>query len=666
MISYLLNASNNPTADSEFRYVTTLLPANGTDGAINNIYIDSSDNNYTVTQSGTTTQSSFTPFSQPANRWSTFFDGTSDYLSFTANNSFAANTGAFTVESWINPTTTTTFGGVISQAIDAGSSGIYGYSISVDGASSSVVARITSRAATVLTLSGNSAPLGTWNHVCFVRNSSGNTSLFLNGVRQATAVSTQNMVVTGLVIGAYHYDNPTRPGFQFPGYISDARIVIGSAVYDPTLTTLDVPTTPLTAISNTVLLTCQTNRFGDGSANNITVTPNGDLRIRPFSPLINLSPYDKNINGGSVYLSGSGDYLSVADTANLRFGTQPFTIQAYVYRNVSGVAHPIAAKGASGSGWLLEITSANVLRFVAAATNIVSTKTIPAGEWVHVAAVRYGTGANEFQLLINGVVDATATVSTDFNQTTSLYIGTNAGITTYFNGHISCLKIDKGTPDAIVLPTVPPIKTANTQLLLNFVNIGIIDYKRSNSLICVGNTKIDTTNTKFGTGSIELDGSGDWLILPDNPDSKLGLSTFTIEFWILLSSADIGLTRGIISKGTSTTGWSVSLNSSQQIVFTSGVTDITSSGSITTDAWNHVAVVRAGTGTNQTKIYINGTDSGSGTVSDNFTQTNNMYIGANRVGSNPMKGYIDDVRITRGKARYSTSFTVPSESFPIQ
>jgi hypothetical protein len=101
------------------------------------------------------------------------------------------------------------------------------------------------------------------------------------------------------------------------------------------------------------------------------------------------------------------------------------------------------------------------------------------------------------------------------------------------------------------------------------------------------------------------------------------------------------------------------------VVFTYTTSTITSSGAITTNAWNHIAVVREGTGSNQTKIYINGTNDGTGTVSTNFNQTDPLYVGANRAAGDPMKGYIDDLRITKGYARYTAAFTPPTTAFPV-
>jgi hypothetical protein len=107
----------------------------------------------------------------------------------------------------------------------------------------------------------------------------------------------------------------------------------------------------------------------------------------------------------------------------------------------------------------------------------------------------------------------------------------------------------------------------------------------------------------------------------------------------------------------------VSLDSSNRVVFTYTTSTITSTGAISGTTWTHIAVVREGTGTNQTKIYINGTNDGTGTVSTSFNQTSVMYVGANRIGGDVLNGYIDDLRITKGVARYTANFNVPTIGF---
>ena len=159
-----------------------------------------------------------------------------------------------------------------------------------------------------------------------------------------------------------------------------------------------------------------------------------------------------------------------------------------------------------------------------------------------------------------------------------------------------------------------------------------------------------------------FDGTGDWLTAIDRPALRFRTGAFTIEFWIYLESS--GLTQGVIAKGTSTTGWLVSISAADKVALTYGTSTIFSTGSLSTLTWYHIAVVREGTGSNQTKIYIDGTNDGTGTVSTDFNQTSVMYIGANRTGGDALNGYIDDLRITNGYARYTANFTPPTAAFP--
>ena len=66
--------------DPYFQYNSILLPGQGTNGAQNNTFLDSSTNNFTITRNGNTTQGTFTPFSQAAGYWGNYFDGTGDYF----------------------------------------------------------------------------------------------------------------------------------------------------------------------------------------------------------------------------------------------------------------------------------------------------------------------------------------------------------------------------------------------------------------------------------------------------------------------------------------------------------------------------------------------------------------------------------------------------------
>jgi len=157
-----------------------------------------------------------------------------------------------------------------------------------------------------------------------------------------------------------------------------------------------------------------------------------------------------------------------------------------------------------------------------------------------------------------------------------------------------------------------------------------------------------------------FDGTGDYLLSPDQPIQRIGTGNFTIECWVYRNSSG---TYGLVGKGTGTTGWLLSLNSSNQVVFTYGSSTITSTGTVSATTWTYIAVVREGTSTNQTKIYINGTNDGTGTVSTDFNQTNSMYVGADRTGGSAANVYMQDVRVTN-YARYTSNFTAPTAAFP--
>lgn len=631
-------------SDPYFNLTTLLLPGNGANNSTNNTFLDSSTNNFTITRIGNTSQGTFSPFSQTG--WSGYFSS-GNRLTVADNVALRMETGDFTIEFWWYPEKNDTWQTLYDKGFV--SSGALLFQTN----SSSRQISIWASGVNVFT-ANTAAAQGVWNHVALVRNGS-TLTLYLNGVSVGSATNSTNFNNTStLGIGA----NQSNGSDPTDGYISNLRVVKGTAVYTSNFTT---PTSPLTAISGTSLLTCQNNRFIDNSSNNFTVARNGNVSAQAFSPFEPTAAWSASTNGGSGYFDGNGDYLSIADSAAIRFGTSNFTIQGWIYRNAAGVIHSIAAKGGASTGWVFQIHSDNKLRFTHTTTNIDSSGTILSGVWTHVAVVREGTGTNQVKLYINGVLDGQGTVSTDFTQTEQLNIGADRSNSSVMNGFIAGFKYVVGTAETITVPTAPPI---DGTVLLNFTNATIYDSTSKNDLETVGDAKVSTVESKFGGSSMSFDGTGDWITAPNSQNLHLRTNNFTIEMWVYLATGDIGSNRGLAGKGNASAGWLASLNTTEKVVFTYGTSTITSSGSISTNQWVHVAVVRQGTGSNQTKIYINGTNDGTGTVNTDFNQTEILYIGANRTGGNPMKGYIQDLRITKGYARYTSNFTPPETAFP--
>lgn len=629
--------------DPNFKNVTLLLHGDGTNGGQNNTFIDGSSNNFTITRNGNTTQGSFNPYGL---LWSNYFDGTDDYLSIADNSALRPGAGAFTIEAWI-----------YRNAAGAGHT-----IFAKGGASTGVVLQVTSgnilrftHTATNIDSTGTIAA-NVWTHVAVVREGTGSnqTKLYINGVNDGQGtVSTDFTQTEEARIGT-----DRSAGADFAGYISNLRLVKGTAVYTGNFTP---PASNLSAISNTSLLTCQSNRFKDNSSNDFTIAVNNNAKVTVFAPFSPTSVYTTG-QGASGYFDGTDDYLSIADNANLRPGAGAFTIEGWIYRNASGAAHTVFAKGGASTGVVLQVTSSNTLQFTHTTTNITSTGVVNAGAWNHVAVVREGTGTNQTKLYINGVNDGQGTVSTDFTQTEEARVGTNRGATEDMNGYLCDVRLVKGTAvytAAFTPPTSPLTAITNTSLLCNFKNSAIFDSAAKSDLGTLGDAQIDTGTKKFGTGSIEFDGTGDYLTYIGEP---LLLGDFTVEFWLYLNATAV--TQGTFTVGTAdnSASFSIYVGTDGKVAYYSNGDLIASSASaVATGAWYNIALTRSA---GSSKLFINGTQVGS-TYSDtkNYTSTT-FRVGLGYGGIVNLNGFIDDLRITKGVARYTANFTPPTLPFP--
>jgi hypothetical protein len=177
------------------------------------------------------------------------------------------------------------------------------------------------------------------------------------------------------------------------------------------------------------------------------------------------------------------------------------------------------------------------------------------------------------------------------------------------------------------------------------------------TVTAVGNTQISTSQSKYGGASAYFDGTGDYLSLTGGMPSGSG-TAFTIECWIRLDAfsfyRSITRTAGGLDILVRPDG-SISCDQTS-------VTSIASSaaGVIIADTWYHVAVTRDTS--NNYKLFINGTQMGSGTNS--FSVTAATTIGYSAAGpTSYFKGYIDDFRATNA-LRYTSAFTPPTQAHP--
>ena len=190
----------------------------------------------------------------------------------------------------------------------------------------------------------------------------------------------------------------------------------------------------------------------------------------------------------------------------------------------------------------------------------------------------------------------------------------------------------------------------------------ILDYNRSPQIItAVGNAQISTAQSKFGGSSMLFDGTGDWLTAPDNAIYNFGTGDFTVECWIYLNA--INRVNGIWTNGPAAAGsfgFYVTSGNKLEASYYGGAT-VTGATSLAVNTWYHVAVSRSGT-TN--RVFLNGTQDATNTSSNNNTTSKCMVGNSFTDQPDSPNGYIDDLRITKGVARYTTTFTPPAAAFP--
>ena len=204
--------------------------------------------------------------------------------------------------------------------------------------------------------------------------------------------------------------------------------------------------------------------------------------------------------------------------------------------------------------------------------------------------------------------------------------------------------------------------------------------ERGNTVTFGGDAEISTAQSKFGGSSLSLDGNGDYVDLPQ-ATNQLVSEDFTIEFWFRINSGAGSETVGLFgSYYTTPSGKGMLMVTSAtynqvyfQWMYGSGTgTDWAylnrtqgTRTALSNNTWYHVAVTRSGS---TWRLFLNGTQEDSVTQSDQLTDSGSTTrlgnYGPSATASDGLNGYIEDFRITRGVARYTSNFTAPTSAHP--
>jgi hypothetical protein len=193
----------------------------------------------------------------------------------------------------------------------------------------------------------------------------------------------------------------------------------------------------------------------------------------------------------------------------------------------------------------------------------------------------------------------------------------------------------------------------------------IIDSSPTPKTVTANNAQISTAQSKFGGSSILLTGSSSALRLARQVAFDFGTADFTIELWLYPTS--VASNSNIWSQRTSASnGISFRLTASKLNFFYDnlGTGNFSGATSLLNNTWQHVALTRQG---NNFKLWLDGQlDGTSAAISADVTSTIDPKVGATAGTFNVevYSGYIDDLRITKGIARYTANFTPPTAPFP--
>lgn len=273
-----------------------------------------------------------------------------------------------------------------------------------------------------------------------------------------------------------------------------------------------------------------------------------------------------------------------------------------------------------------------------------------------------GPSSGNFGPLHNGIADASATRKTTYvtvvvpsapactlTGTSPVNFGSNTTLT-----YVMGSSADAPTKLLLSSDTVPGTTAfIDTSPSANLIGIG-------------GDVIISSAQSKFGGSSALFDGDGDYLTAADHADFEMGTGNFTIDVWVRPTT--VAGTAGIISKSNSSyTPFLIYRSGATYTFYGSSagsswnVCNGTSLGAAAANTWTHLAVVRNGT---SIRMYNNGVNVGTCTSSLPFwDNTQPIYVGS-YAGGYGFAGYMDEVRVSKGIARWTANFTPPDAACP--
>lgn len=195
---------------------------------------------------------------------------------------------------------------------------------------------------------------------------------------------------------------------------------------------------------------------------------------------------------------------------------------------------------------------------------------------------------------------------------------------------------------------------SNVSLLLHFD--GNFTDKSSNnfSITQFANAQISTSNPKFGSGCLVLDGTDDYIQTPSNSAFAFSTGDFTVECFCLQTAAN---NRGLFTFGAQL---ALAVYQGNWYLTTTGSGGTSMGSHMAANTYAHIAVTRSGS---SMRLFMDGNQVGNTlTNSTNLTATQ-LLIGQYFSSAYSWSGQIDEFRVTKGVARYTANFAPPTGAF---
>jgi len=523
-------------------------------------------------------------------------------------------------------------------------------------------------------ISGGTVVANTWYHVAISR--SGNDhKLFLDGTQIGSTYTNTNNITSvnaNSVIGGISSNNLGDSTLIFKGYMDEIRLS-NSARYTTTFTP---STTAFTNDVNTLLLLhCNgsntTTVFTDDIGTNLiprtpnTITARGNAQV---------STAQNKFGGASMLSDGAGDCLQVSSNADFGYSTGDFTIEFFIRPTTNLTStYNIWDQRADGEGVAVKPSiyiSGSTLYYYTNNDNRISYGvTLQSGTWYHIALSRSGTST---KLFLDGTqVGSTYTDSNSYT-TSQVVIGAySAGGGTYSGSTPAYFDEIRISNSARYTTTFTPTAAAftndrNTLLLLHTdgtnASTTFTDdngVRSPKGISAVGNAQVDTAQSKFGGASVLFDGTSDGLSVSAG-GFNVGTNDITIEFWVRHAAINDQQVYCDFRTGTNN-HFIFYMRSDNKLELYDGGSTYTSTVTMATNTWYHLAISRSGT---SLKVYRDGTEVMSATNSRSLSDNSSIAIGISYefFSTNSVNGHMDEFRVS-STARYTAGFTPSTTAF---